>query len=109
MLILLFRILILNSPFTLHYLPAMTLTFIFLFLLKIPNSYCSKSENRLFNDLMKNYHPSQLERPVANASEKLTVYIGVDLQQIINMVSKYCRGSRIAPFALGLLSNSYSR
>jgi hypothetical protein len=45
-------------------------------------------ERRLINDLMDKYN--NLERPVFNESEPLTLTFGLTLQQIIDVVSFTC-------------------
>lgn len=44
-------------------------------------------ERRLINDLMDKYN--NLERPVFNESEPLTLTFGLTLQQIIDVVSNF--------------------
>ncbi|MEE6502913.1 hypothetical protein FKM82_004679 [Ascaphus truei] len=42
-------------------------------------------QRKLYKELLKNYNP--LERPVANDSHPLTVYFGLSLMQIMDVVS----------------------
>ena len=48
---------------------------------------CGHSQKRLLTRLFKNY--SRLERPVANENETLLVYLGMTVQQIVDIVSVF--------------------
>lgn len=62
---------------------------IFTFQVPLPSAVSLQGVNqrRLYNNLMKDYHP--LERPVVNDSHSLTVQFGLSLMQIIDVVCKY--------------------
>lgn len=49
-------------------------------------SHQGPSQRKLYNDLMSRYNP--LERPVFNDSQSLSVYFGLSLMQIMDVVSK---------------------
>lgn len=50
----------------------------------IKTIYCTRDEQRLYKDLMKNYN--KLERPAENNSSPVIVKLGVVLNQIIDVV-----------------------
>lgn len=49
-------------------------------------SHQGPSQRKLYHDLMSGYNP--LERPVFNDSQSLSVYFGLSLMQIMDVVSK---------------------
>ncbi|KAE9547538.1 hypothetical protein FO519_009250 [Halicephalobus sp. NKZ332] len=60
--------------------------FLFIFLRLLEFTVCSYHERRLYEDLMRDYN--NLERPVANHSLPVTVYLKVSLQQLIDVDEK---------------------
>ena len=52
---------------------------------KISFTKASQEESDLYMDLLKDYYP--YERPVEHASDNVTVYVGLILQQIVDVVS----------------------
>lgn len=48
-------------------------------------SHQGPNQRRLYNDLMRDYNP--LVRPVSNDSQSLTVYFGLSIMQIMDVVS----------------------
>ena len=55
-----------------------------IFLFEISGVHSGPHERRLLNDLLEKYN--DLERPVFNESEALTLKFGLTLQQIIDVV-----------------------
>ncbi len=78
-----------NGSITLfHNFQRKTLSMILLFITAfISITLSDDNEYRLYRKLIENYNP--LERPVANNSDAVKVYLGVVLQQIVDVVRLY--------------------
>ena len=65
---------------------------LFAFLAGLASSITANPDaKRLYDDLIKNSGYSNLVRPVGNNSDTLTVYLGLKLGQLIQMVSDIFR------------------